>query len=84
MSAEFEAAQEICGVLHAIDQNLDRIFLDMASRRERIATAAMIGLAASENENQGYASSQDMAAQAVIMADALIAELDKPTPEKGE
>ena len=44
-------------------------------RRERIATAALQGLLA---DSSGHASIASYVADAVALADALIAELDKP------
>lgn len=84
MSAEFEAAQEICAVLNAIDQNLDRIYKDMSSQRERIATAAMQGLLthaflAKAMERTSRADRlAACATEAVAHADALIVALNKP------
>lgn len=46
------------------------------TRRERIATAAMQGLIATDG--YGVAASTVLAQDAVKLADALIAELDKP------
>lgn len=71
MSAEYEAAQEICSVLNAIDQNLDRIYKDMPSQRERIATAAMQGMLSRSGHDANH-----LATLAVSYADALIAELE--------
>lgn len=46
-------------------------------RRERIATSALNGLLACA-ETHGNGSCEDIAAEAVAYADALIAALDKP------
>lgn len=87
MSAEFEAAQEICAVLNGIDQNLDRIYKDMPSQHERIATAAMQGILCNPNWNQialsfaGVPESsapQALAFMSLRYADALIVALNKP------
>lgn len=78
MSAEFEAAQEICAVLNAIDQNLDRIYKDMPSQRERIATAALQGMLAAESLEFNSGSPAQLAERALLYTDALIAALNKP------
>lgn len=77
MSAEFEAAQEVCAVLSGIDQNLDRIYKDMPSQRERIATAAMQGMLAAETLDFNSGNPAQLAERVVLYADALIAELNK-------
>ncbi len=78
MSNEYEAAQEICAVLHAIDQNLDRIWEDMPTQRERIATAALAGYLAMHADGATAGPSAAVAAKrAVEYADAMIAELSK-------
>lgn len=76
MSSEFEASQEVCGVLQNIDQNLDRMYENMPSQRERIATAAMQGLIVSRMDFGVCAM------HAVKLADALIAELNKKEDAK--
>ena len=62
-----------------IAYNLSCIAASMPDRRERIATAALQGLLADPN---GYASISGYATGAVALADALIAELDKPKEVK--
>jgi len=82
MSAEYEAAQEVCNVLHAIDGNLDRIYKDMPSRRERIVTAAMQGyLALHAGNDIPSPSAEECAERAVAYADALINALDAKNPQ---
>lgn len=49
------------------------------ARRERIATAAMQGIL-SGNTLQRHFTAEDIAHDALVLADALIAELDKEKP----
>ena len=62
--------------LSGIAANMSCIAANMPDRRERIATAAMAGMLANEAYARGNCLS--MAQMAVVAADALIAELDKP------
>lgn len=92
MSAEYDAAVEICGPLESIRQELDYIGkkldnTNLADRRERIATSAMIGLLScveADTKRKGTKTHQEthqdfvnlVAKTAVSYADALILALD--------
>jgi hypothetical protein len=89
MSAEYEAAQEICSVLNAIDQNLDRMYAAMPEIRTRIATAALQGILANPAWNVAtlinHGIPENKAADALAFisvryADALIKALDAQEP----
>lgn len=82
MSAEFDAAIEICGPLKDIDANLDRIYAALPDRRERIATAALHLFTGHIRDNaDGKPDCSVVAKIAVAVADALIAQLDAKTLE---
>jgi hypothetical protein len=53
---------------------------DAKARRERIATACLVGLLASPHYDYQRVTIKEDAKNAIIAADALIAELDKPAP----
>lgn len=76
MSSEYEAAQEICSVLHEIDKNLDRFYNESPSQRERIATAAMQGYL-SMYDGIECPSPEHAASIAIAYADSLIFALGK-------
>lgn len=79
MSAEYEAAQEICEKLEQLRQEMEWSSTG-PGRRERIATAALQGMIAGGYTPpfvKGYKPGEACAIASVSFADALIAELDK-------
>jgi hypothetical protein len=79
MSEVYDASTEVCGKLEEIRQELDYASCNMHLRRERIATACLAGLLASEDWRGTVARNETgFARDAVAYADGLIRELDKP------
>lgn len=85
MSAEYDAAVEVREGMRGIEESLDMMWPKMLTTREAFAGMAMQAIVTSQNfstvEGTGSLTPQRLAAKAVIMADALIAELSKAKPE---
>lgn len=85
MSAEFDAALEVCGKLEEIRQELECLQAglnpSLANRRERIATAALQLFRGNiKDGSNGKPDCSTVAKLALACADALIEALDADKP----